>query len=52
MNLFTGKIENMIDNGIIEPLQIKENILLFGTECAATIIRINQFLYQGEFNFK
>ncbi len=44
INLLTGKIENSIESGIIEPLKIKTQALSSATEVATMILRIDDVL--------
>jgi chaperonin GroEL (HSP60 family) len=44
LNVFTGKVENMWDNGVIEPLRIKTQAILSATEAAVMILRIDDLL--------
>jgi thermosome len=44
VNVFTGKIENMRDKGVIEPLVVKEQAVKSATESAAMILRIDDVI--------
>jgi len=44
VNLFTGKIENMRDKGVVEPLIVKEQAVKSATESAAMILRIDDVI--------
>jgi thermosome len=44
VNLFTGKVENMRDKGIIEPVIVKEQAIKSATESATMIIRIDDVI--------
>ncbi|PUA34194.1 MAG: thermosome subunit [Candidatus Terraquivivens tikiterensis] len=41
INLFTGKVEDMLKLGVLEPLRVKENALKSSMEAAAMILRID-----------
>ena len=44
LNVFTGKVENMWKNGVIEPLRVKTQALNSATETAIMILRIDDVL--------
>lgn len=44
LNVFNGEVENMWDNGVIEPLRIKTQAILSATEAAVMILRIDDIL--------
>jgi len=44
INVFTGKIQNSIDNGVIEPAVVKEQALKSAAESAAMILRIDDVI--------
>ena len=44
INVFTGKVENSIDNGVIEPIVVKEQALKSAAESAAMILRIDDVI--------
>jgi thermosome len=44
VNLFTGKVENMRDKGVIEPVIVKEQAIKSATESATMIIRIDDVI--------
>jgi len=44
LNLFTGKVENMRDKGVIEPVIVKEQAIKSATESATMIIRIDDVI--------
>ena len=44
VNPFTGKIENMYDNGVIEPMRVKLRAISSATEAAVTVLRIDEML--------
>jgi chaperonin GroEL (HSP60 family) len=44
VNVFTGKIQNSIDNGVIEPAVVKEQALKSAAESAAMILRIDDVI--------
>jgi thermosome len=44
VNVFTGKIQNSIDNGVIEPLVVKEQALKSAAESASMILRIDDVI--------
>jgi thermosome len=44
VNVFTGKIENMRDKGVLEPLIVKEQAIKSATESAAMILRIDDVI--------
>ncbi|MEM2910361.1 MAG: thermosome subunit beta [Nitrososphaerota archaeon] len=41
INLFAGKVEDMLKLGVLEPLRVKENALKSSLEAAAMILRID-----------
>jgi thermosome len=44
VNVFNGKIENMRDKGVVEPLVVKEQAVKSATESAAMILRIDDVI--------
>jgi thermosome len=44
INVFTGKVENMRDKGVIEPVIVKEQAVKSATESAAMILRIDDVI--------
>lgn len=44
VNVFTGKIENMRDKGVLEPVSVKEQAIKSATESATMIIRIDDVI--------
>jgi len=44
LNVFTGKVENMWKNGVIEPLRVKTQAINSATETAIMILRIDDVL--------
>lgn len=47
LNLFTEKIENTFENGIIEPLKIKTQAIKSATEVTIMILRIDDIILAG-----
>jgi thermosome len=44
VNVFTGKIENMHDNGVVEPVVVKEQAVKSAAESASMILRIDDVI--------
>jgi len=44
VNIYTGKIINMYDNGVIEPTVVKEQAIKSATESASMILRIDDVI--------
>ncbi|MDD4498476.1 MAG: TCP-1/cpn60 chaperonin family protein, partial [Methanosarcinaceae archaeon] len=44
LNVYTGKVENMFDNNVIEPLRIKTQAINAATEAAIMILRIDDVI--------
>jgi thermosome len=44
INVFTGKVENMREKGVIEPLIVKEQAVKSATESASMILRIDDVI--------
>ncbi len=44
LNVFTGEVENMWNNGVIEPLRVKTQAINSATEAAIMILRIDDVL--------
>jgi chaperonin GroEL (HSP60 family) len=44
VNVFTGKIVNMLSNGVVEPVVVKEQAIKSATESAAMILRIDDVI--------
>jgi chaperonin GroEL (HSP60 family) len=42
--VFSGKIENMYENGVIEPAIVKEQAVKSATESASMILRIDDVI--------
>ncbi|WP_287585463.1 thermosome subunit beta [Candidatus Borrarchaeum sp.] len=49
MNPFTGKIENMYENGVLEPVRVKLQAISSATEAAVTVLRIDEILAARRF---
>ncbi len=48
INIFTGKVENSLKEGIIEPLRIKSQAINSASEVAMMILRIDDVLASGK----
>ncbi len=48
INIFTGKVENVLKAGIIEPLKIKSQAIHSASEVAMMILRIDDVLASGK----
>jgi len=48
INIFTGKVENVLKAGIIEPLKIKSQAINSASEVAMMILRIDDVLSSGK----
>lgn len=48
INIFTGKIEDAMENGIIEPLKIKTQAIKSATEVVMMILRIDDVVASGK----
>jgi len=46
INVFTGRVEDMTQLGIIEPIKVKEQALKSGYEVAAALLRIDTIFYK------
>jgi chaperonin GroEL (HSP60 family) len=44
INLFTGKLQNSIENGVIEPIVVKEQAIKSAAESAAMILRVDDVI--------
>jgi thermosome len=44
VNVFTGKVENMQENGVVEPLIVKEQAVKSAAESASMILRIDDVI--------
>jgi thermosome len=44
INVFTGKVQNSIENGVIEPLVVKEQAIKSAAESASMILRIDDVI--------
>jgi len=44
INVFTGKVENMREKGVVEPVIVKEQAVKSATESAAMILRIDDII--------
>ncbi|MEM2099123.1 MAG: thermosome subunit beta [Candidatus Bathyarchaeia archaeon] len=44
INVFTGKVQNSIENGVLEPLVVKEQALKSAAESASMILRIDDVI--------
>jgi thermosome len=44
INVFTGKVQNSLENGIIEPLVVKEQAIKSAAESASMILRIDDVI--------
>ena len=44
INVFTGKVQNSLDNGVIEPATVKEQALKSAAESASMILRIDDVI--------
>jgi len=44
VNVFTGKVQNSFDNGVIEPSVVKEQAIKSAAESAAMILRIDDII--------
>jgi thermosome len=44
VNVFTGKIVNMLNSGVVEPVVVKEQAIKSATESAAMILRIDDVI--------
>jgi thermosome len=44
INIFTGKLQNSIDNGVIEPIVVKEQAIKSAAESAAMILRVDDII--------
>ncbi|VVB94306.1 Thermosome subunit alpha [uncultured archaeon] len=48
LNVFTGKAENMLELGVVEPLRVKTQEIKSATDAAIMILRINDILMAKE----
>ncbi|NPA05307.1 MAG: thermosome subunit, partial [Crenarchaeota archaeon] len=44
VNVFTGKVEDMMKLGVIEPVSVKANAIKAGTEAATAVLRIDDII--------
>lgn len=49
MNPFTGKIENMYEKGVLDPVRVKLQAISSATEAAVTVLRIDEILAARRF---
>jgi len=42
--LFSGKLQNSIENGVIEPIVVKEQAIKSAAESAAMILRVDDII--------
>jgi thermosome len=48
INVFTGKIENMLEQGVIEPLKVKTQAISSASEVASMILRVDDVIASGK----
>ncbi len=48
LDAYTGKVENMLDQGVVEPLPVKSQAVSSGSEAAVMIIRIDDVIASEE----
>ncbi|MGP8323115.1 MAG: TCP-1/cpn60 chaperonin family protein, partial [Methanosarcinaceae archaeon] len=44
LNVFTGEIEDMLENGIVDPLRVKTQAIKSASEAATMILRVDDVL--------
>ena len=44
VNVFSGKVSDMFDEGVVDPLRVKSNMVKAATEAAIMILRIDDML--------
>jgi chaperonin GroEL (HSP60 family) len=44
INVLTGKLQNSIENGVIEPIVVKEQAIKSAAESAAMILRVDDII--------
>ncbi len=44
INVFTGKLQNSIENGVVEPIVVKEQAIKSAAESAAMILRVDDII--------
>jgi chaperonin GroEL (HSP60 family) len=44
INVFTGKLQSSIENGVIEPIVVKEQAIQSAAESAAMILRVDDII--------
>jgi chaperonin GroEL (HSP60 family) len=44
LNVFTGKVQNSVENGVIEPIVVKEQAMKSASESACMILRIDDVI--------
>jgi chaperonin GroEL (HSP60 family) len=44
INVFTGKVQNSLESGIVEPLTVKEQAIKSAAESASMILRIDDVI--------
>ena len=44
LNVFTGEIENMVENGVVEPLRVKTQAIQSAAEAAEMLLRIDDII--------
>ncbi len=52
INVFTGKVEDMLALGVVEPLVVKEQALKSATEAAALILRVDDVIAASKLESK
>jgi len=48
LDAYTGKVQNMLENGVVEPLPVKSQAVSSGSEAAVMIIRIDDVIAAAE----
>jgi chaperonin GroEL (HSP60 family) len=48
INVRTGKVSDMLGDGVVEPLAVKEQIIRAATEAACMILRIDDVIASGK----
>lgn len=44
LNVFTGEIENMLENGVVDPLKVKTQAIKSASEAATMVLRVDDVL--------
>ena len=44
INIYTGKLQDSIENGVIEPIVVKEQAIKSAAESAAMILRVDDII--------